>query len=127
MSLSPTAIALLGLVAWALLLLLLILNQRGMLVLSGRVAVNAFAPDGSNAGGFGQRLARAHANCLENLPLQVAVLLYALQAGQTAITDPWNGNMFQVQIVNTSAGLKPVVTCQGPNGTIQWPKQAALQ
>jgi len=88
MSLSPTAIALLGLVAWALLLLLLILNQRGLLVLSGRVAVNAFAPDGSNAGGFGQRLARAHANCLENLPLQVAVLLYALQAGQTAITDP---------------------------------------
>jgi uncharacterized MAPEG superfamily protein len=89
MNLSPTAIALLGLVAWTLLLLVLIINQRGLLVLSGRMRVNAFAPDGSNTpGAFGQRLVRAHANCLENLPLQVAVLLYALQAGQTALTDP---------------------------------------
>ena len=89
MSLSPTALTLLGLVAWSLLLLLLIVNQRGLLVLAGRMKVNAFAPDGSNTpGAFGQRLVRAHANRLENLPLQAAVLLYAMQAGQTAITDP---------------------------------------
>ena len=31
---------------------------------------------------------RTHANCLENLPLQAAVLLYAMHAGQTALTDP---------------------------------------
>ncbi|WP_252274782.1 MAPEG family protein [Pseudomonas subflava] len=89
MNLSPTALALLGLVAWTLLLLFLLINQRGLLVLSGRMRVNAFAPDGSNTpGAFGQRLVRAHANSLENLPLQAAVLLYALHAGQTAITDP---------------------------------------
>ncbi|WP_394561541.1 MAPEG family protein [Aquipseudomonas alcaligenes] len=89
MNLSPTAVALLGLVAWTLLLLFLIINQRGLLVLGGRMRVNAFAPDGSNTpSAFGQRVIRAHANSLENLPLQAAVLLYALQAGQTAITDP---------------------------------------
>ncbi|MDD0843052.1 MAPEG family protein [Pseudomonas sp. Gutcm_11s] len=89
MNLSPTAITLLGLVAWTLLLLFLIINQRGLLVLGGRMRVNAFAPDGSNTpSAFGQRVIRAHANSLENLPLQAAVLLYALQAGQTAITDP---------------------------------------
>ena len=51
--------------------------------------VNAFAPDGSNTpSAFGQRLVRTHANCLENLPLQAAVLLYAMHAGQTVLTDP---------------------------------------
>lgn len=89
MSLSPSAVALLGLVAWTLFLALLLLNQRGLLVLSGRMKVNAFAPDGSNTpGAFGQRLVRAHANCLENLPMQAAVLLYAMQAGLTTVTDP---------------------------------------
>lgn len=89
MNLSPSAIALLGLVAWPLLLVFLIINQRGLLVLGGRMQVNAFAPDGSNTpSAFGQRLVRAHANCLENLPLQAAVLLYAMHAGQTALTDP---------------------------------------
>ncbi|MEE1950630.1 MAPEG family protein [Pseudomonas alcaligenes] len=89
MNLSPSAIALLGLVAWPLLLMFLIINQRGLLVLGGRMKVNAFTPDGSNTpSAFGQRLVRSHANCLENLPLQAAVLLYAMHAGQTALTDP---------------------------------------
>ncbi|WP_278955717.1 MAPEG family protein [Aquipseudomonas alcaligenes] len=89
MNLSPSAIVLLGLVAWPLLLMFLIINQRGLLVLGGRMKVNAFAPDGSNTpSAFGQRLVRSHANCLENLPLQAAVLLYAMHAGQTALTDP---------------------------------------
>ena len=89
MNLSPSAITLLGLVAWPLLLVFVIVNQRGLLVFAGRMSVNAFAPDGSNTPGtFAQRLVRAHANCLENLPLQAAVLLYAMHAGQTALTDP---------------------------------------
>ncbi|HWV09445.1 MAG TPA: MAPEG family protein [Pseudomonas sp.] len=89
MSLSPSACALLGLVAWTLLLLVLLLNQRGLLVLSGKLAINGFAPDGSNMpGGFGLRVVRAHANCVENLPLFAAVLLYAMVVNQTLITDP---------------------------------------
>lgn len=89
MPLSPSAIALLGLVALPLLLVFLLVNQRGLLVLGGRMQVNGFAPDGSNTpSSFGQRLVRAHANCLENLPMQAAVLLYAIASGQTAITDP---------------------------------------
>ena len=89
MNLSPSAIALLGLVAWPLLLMFLIINQRGLLVLGGRMKVNAFAPDGSNTpSAFGQRLVRSHANCLENLPLQAALLLYAMASAQTDITEP---------------------------------------
>jgi uncharacterized MAPEG superfamily protein len=92
MTLTATACALLGLVAWALVLVLLLVNQRGLMVLTGKMKVNAFAPDGSNTpSNFGQRLVRVHANCLENLPLQAAVLLYAIAAGQTALTDPLAG------------------------------------
>lgn len=89
MTLTTTAIALLGLVAWTLLLVVLMVNQRGLLVLGGKMAVNAFNPDGSNTPShFGQRLVRAHANCLENLPLQATLLLYAIATAQTALTDP---------------------------------------
>ncbi len=89
MPLSPSAIALLGLIALPLFFVLLMVNQRGLLVLAGRMKVNGFAPDGSNTpSAFGQRLIRAHANCLENLPMQAAVLLYAIASGQTALTDP---------------------------------------
>ncbi|WP_043308344.1 MAPEG family protein [Pseudomonas sp. ML96] len=106
MNLSPTAVALLGLVAWPLLLLFLIINQRGLLVLGGRMRVNAFAPDGSNTpSAFGQRVIRAHANSLENLPLQAAVLLYALQAGQTAITDPLACVLLSARIFQSLAHL----------------------
>ena len=92
MTLTATACALLGLVAWALVLVLLLVNQRGLMVVTGKMKVNAFAPDGSNTpSDFGQRLVRVHANCLENLPLQATVLLYAIAAGQTALTDPLAG------------------------------------
>ncbi|MCY1373376.1 MAPEG family protein [compost metagenome] len=111
MPLSPSAAALLGLVAWSLLLVFLLVNQRGLLVLTGRMKVNVFAADGSNTpSAFGQRLVRAHANSLENLPLQASVLIYAIVAGQTAITDPLAGlllgaRIFQscVHLISTSA------------------------
>ncbi|MBC9249299.1 MAPEG family protein [Pseudomonas alcaligenes] len=111
MPLTSSALALLGLVALPLLLVLLMVNQRGLLVLGGRMQVNGFAPDGSNTpSGFGQRLVRAHANCLENLPMQAAVLLYAIASGQTALTDPLAGvllgaRLFQalMHLISTSA------------------------
>ncbi|HPG92982.1 MAG TPA: MAPEG family protein, partial [Dokdonella sp.] len=35
-----------------------------------------------------QRLARAHANCLENLPIFAGLLLIAIATDHIAITDP---------------------------------------
>lgn len=49
-----------------------------------------------------------------------------LDGGIQAITSPW-GEQYTVQIVDTSSGPKPVVFCNTPNGTIQFPKPAALQ
>ncbi|MFR0690041.1 MAPEG family protein [Pseudomonas sp. NY15435] len=106
MSLSPSAFALLGLVAWTVLLVLLLVNQRGLLVMSGRMKVNVFAADGSNTpGAFGQRLVRAHANCVENVPLFCAVLLYAMVTQQTVITDPLAPTLLVARIVQSVVHL----------------------
>ncbi|MHB9800208.1 MAPEG family protein [Pseudomonas sp. MT3] len=106
MSLSPSAFALLGLVAWSVLLILLLVNQRGLLVMSGRMKVNAFAADGSNTpGAFGQRLVRAHANCVENVPLFAAVLLYAMATGQTLLTDPLAPILLAARIAQSAVHL----------------------
>ena len=106
MSLSPSAFALLGLVAWTVLLVLLVVNQRGLLVMSGRMKVNAFAADGSTTpGAFGQRVVRAHANCVENVPLFCAVLLYAMVTQQTLITDPLAPTLLVARIVQSLVHL----------------------
>lgn len=106
MSLSPSAFALLGLVAWTVLLVLLLVNQRGLLVMSGRMQVNVFAADGSNTpGAFGQRLVRAHANCVENVPLFCAVLLYAMVTQQVLITDPLAPTLLVARIVQSVVHL----------------------
>jgi len=107
---SPSAIALTGFIAWALLLLVLMEIIRPALVASGKVAANGFAPDNAGLSPFMQRLARAHANCLEGLPIFGGLLLVALVTGHTSITDPlayWflGARLFQslVHLVSVSA------------------------
>jgi len=107
---SPSAIALTGFIAWALLLLVLMEIIRTALVASGKVAANGFAPDNAGLSPFMQRLARAHANCLEGLPIFGGLLLVALVTGHTSITDPpayWflGARLFQslVHLVSVSA------------------------
>lgn len=84
---TPTAVTLLALVAWALLILMSLGTLRTSQVIAGKRAPNSFSPSGDDMDAFGKRLTRAHANCYENLPIVGAVLLYAIAAGQTAVTD----------------------------------------
>lgn len=85
---NPTLTALTGFVAWSLSLLVLMEVLRSKLVLTGAVAPNGFDPDNSNLSPFMQRLARAHANCVEGLPIFGGLLLIAAVAGRSAVTDP---------------------------------------
>jgi uncharacterized membrane protein YecN with MAPEG domain len=85
---SPSAITLLAFIAWALALLVVMEAIRSYLVLSGKVPANGFDPSNSTLSPFMQRLARAHANCLEGLPIFGGLLALALLTDQTAITDP---------------------------------------
>ncbi len=84
---TPTAVALLGFVAWTILLVLMLAVVRTGLVFAGKKKSNEFKPSGEDLQGFGARLTRAHSNCYENLPVAGAVLLYAIATSQTAITD----------------------------------------
>ena len=76
----PTSLlALLGFIAWTLFLLVLMEAIRSGLVLTGTVPANDFNPGNSNLSPFMQRLARAHANCLEGLPIFGGMLGVAVQ------------------------------------------------
>jgi uncharacterized MAPEG superfamily protein len=85
---SPTLIALAGFIAWSLFLLVLMELIRSKLVLTGAVAANGFTPDNAKLSPFMQRLARAHANCLEGLPIFGGLMVVAVVAGKSSITDP---------------------------------------
>ena len=64
-------------------MLLLVLMEliRSKLVLTKAVAANGFSPDNANLSPFMQRLARAHANCGEGLPIFGGLMLIAVQMG----------------------------------------------
>ena len=85
---NPTLTALAGFLAWSLFLLVLMEVIRSKLVISKAVAANGFKPDNSNLSPFMQRLARAHANCIEGLPIFGGLMVVAVIAGRSSITDP---------------------------------------
>jgi len=85
---SNTAFALTGFITWALALLVLMETIRSKMVLTGEVPANGFDPANSKLAPFMQRLARAHANCVEGLPIFGGLMLVALVTGRAAVTDP---------------------------------------
>lgn len=85
---NPTLSALAGFVTWTLALLVLMEVMRTRLVLAKAVPPNGFAPDNANLSPFMQRLARAHANCVEGLPVFGGLMVISLVAGEPSITDP---------------------------------------
>jgi uncharacterized MAPEG superfamily protein len=84
---NPTLTTLTGFVAWSLFLLVLMEVIRSKLVLTKAVAANGFNPENSNLSPFMQRLTRAHANCIEGLPIFGGLMLIAVVADRTSITD----------------------------------------
>ena len=85
---NTTLTVLTGFIAWTLFLLVLMEIIRSRLVVTKAVAANGFQPDNANLSPFMQRLARAHANCLEGLPVFGGLMLVAVVAGKSAATDP---------------------------------------
>jgi uncharacterized MAPEG superfamily protein len=85
---STTLLALLGFLCWTLFLLVVMETIRAKLVLTKAVPANGFSPDNAGLSPFMQRLARAHANCIEGLPLFGGFMLLAVVAGKANVTDP---------------------------------------
>lgn len=105
---TPTALALTGFIAWTLSLLVLMELIRAKLVLTKEVPANGFVPDNANLSPFMQRLARAHANGLEGLPIFGGLMLVALVTERTAVTDPLALVLLGARIVQSLIHLASV-------------------
>lgn len=104
-AMSPTLVSLTGFIAWTLFLLVLMETLRSKMVASGEVPANGFRPDNANLSPFMQRLARAHANCLEGLPIFGGLMLVAEVAGRAALTDPLALWLLGARIVQSTIHL----------------------
>lgn len=77
---------LLGFAGWTLLTLMLSIGvYRWSRILSGKSAVNEFRADAVEGPDFYKRAMRAHANCVENLPVYGAIVVAARSVG---LDDP---------------------------------------
>lgn len=105
---SPTLLSLLGFLSWTLALLVVMEIIRSKLVLTGEVPANGFKPDNAGLSPFMQRLARAHANCLEGLPLFGGFMLLAVVAGKTQVTDPLAYVLLAARVLQSAIHLASV-------------------
>jgi uncharacterized MAPEG superfamily protein len=105
---STSALVLLLLIAWTLVLLLVMEGIRSYLTLSGKRKANEFAPDNTGLSPFMQRLARAHANCIEGLPLFGGLLLVAIITGHSQITDPLAPVLLIARLIQSTIHLTSI-------------------
>lgn len=102
---NATLAALTGFVAWSLFLLVVMEAIRSRMVLLKEIPANGFKPDNANLSPFMQRLARAHANCVEGLPIFGGLMLVAVLAGKSGVTDPLAFWLLGARIVQSSIHL----------------------
>ncbi|WP_158966843.1 MAPEG family protein [Paraglaciecola sp. L3A3] len=84
---NATILALLGYIGLIIVLLIWLVTYRSILVTKKTKVANGFKSDGSDVSPFGQRLTRAQANAVESFPFIGGLLLLALVANSSVITD----------------------------------------
>ncbi|MFC4701457.1 MAPEG family protein [Glaciecola siphonariae] len=84
---NTTIIALLGYISWVMVLLLALAVYRSVYKQQQKRDSLIFEADGNDIGGLGQRLTRAHLNCVECFPFIGGLLLFALATDSSAITN----------------------------------------
>lgn len=84
---QPTEAAVIGLLAWAILITAFLVGERSFRVLFHGEPANGFHPHGVDVSGFRQRLLRVHANNYENLALLIAIPILAIATDKSAATD----------------------------------------
>ena len=105
---NVTLTALFGFVAWTLFLVMLMEACRFKFILTGEVPGNQFRPDNSNLPPFMQRLSRAYANCLEGLPIFGGLMVVAMLADKSSITDPLACTLLAARIVQSLIHISSV-------------------
>lgn len=112
-----TAPALAAFIAWTLLLLIAMEALRSRLVATGAVPANGFTPGNDGLSPFLQRLARAHLNCVESLPVFGGLMLLAIATHRTAVTDPLAAVLVAARVVQSAIHL---VSTSAPAVTLRF-------
>jgi uncharacterized MAPEG superfamily protein len=99
---NTSTLVLTGFIAWTLFLLILMELLRTRFLMTRTVAANEFRPDNSNLPSYMQRLARAHANCVESFPIIGGLLLVALVTNQADVTDPLAPSLLLARLIQSS-------------------------
>lgn len=87
-ALSPTLYALTGFAGWTLILMLIMTTNRVLNSFGGpKIPMNKFSATGEDLPGFGQRVTRAHLNCLENLPVFAALVAATMLSEQFGVME----------------------------------------
>lgn len=85
---SPALYALVGFAGWTLVLMLIMTTNRVLNSVGGaKIPMHKFSATGEDLPGFGQRVTRAHLNCLENLPVFAALVAAAGFSQQLGIME----------------------------------------
>ncbi|GAB3105275.1 MAPEG family protein [Lysobacter terrae] len=103
---------LLGFAIWTALVLICTIGvYRLSRVFTGRAGMAAFPADATQGAAWYQRAMRAHANCVENLPL-FAVVVFALHASgiSTPATDIMAGIVLAARVVQSVVHISTVQT-----------------
>jgi uncharacterized MAPEG superfamily protein len=95
---------LLGFAGWTLLILLLTVGwYRWSRIFTGRAAIDEFWDDRARGADWYQRATRAHANCLENLPVYTALVVAMVATGtQGPVFDALALALLAARIAQTS-------------------------
>ena len=116
--------ALLLFTGWTFLLVLIVFSYRGAALLTG-TAITSW-PRGSknpNDPGFIQRIADAHANSLENLPIFAVLVLAAAAIGKPEVTAPLAMYVVYARVAQSAvhiAGINtPLVLARATFWTVQ--------
>ncbi|QHS11325.1 MAPEG family protein [Sinimarinibacterium sp. NLF-5-8] len=98
--------ALLGFAAWTLLLIVLVVLWRGIEILRG-VPADSWTRNAEKAAspGIVTRMAHAHANALENLPIFAVIVLVAHALGKSAVVDGVAAFVLYARIAQSSAHI----------------------
>lgn len=87
-TINPALMALAGFAGWTLLLILCTVSFRIFNSFGGaKIPLNSFSPSGDDLPGFGQRITRAHLNCLESLPVFAALVIVAGLTNQLSVME----------------------------------------
>lgn len=100
---ESTASTILWLVMWWALLMVQLPLVR--LLASRKTGSMAFDPNGFDLEGYGRRLTRAIANCQENIPIYIGVLLFAMVTDNTVITNATASLLLGARIAQSVAHL----------------------